>query len=144
VRKHDPAISYTSISGNPARCANITDFSSFDPAAANFEFITPNLMNDMHDGSIAQGDNFLKAFLPRITASSAFANSVVFLTFDEGSTNTGGGGHVVTIAITPNMTAGFKAGATYNHYSTLRTIEQAWGLPYLGNAASAAALAFPY
>ena len=144
VRKHNPAISYSSISGNPARCANISSFANFDPAAANFEFITPNLINDMHDGTVADGDNFLKAFLPQITGSSAFANSVVFVTFDEGTSNVNGGGQIATIAITPNMTPGYKATATYTHYSLLRTIEQAWGLPYLGNAASAAPMDFPY
>jgi phosphatidylinositol-3-phosphatase len=144
VRKHDPAISYTSISGNPTRCASITSFANFDPAAANFEFITPNMINDMHDGTVADGDNFLKAFLPKITSSSAFTNSVVYVTFDEGTTNVNGGGHIATIAITPNMTAGYKASATYTHYSMLRTIEQAWGLPYLGSASSASSMAFPY
>jgi hypothetical protein len=144
VRKHDPAISYTSISGNAAKCANITSFANFDPAAANFEFITPNMINDMHDGTVADGDNFLKAFLPKITSSSAFANSVVFVTFDEGTTSVNGGGHIVTIAITPHMTVGYKAAAAYTHYSMLHTIEQAWGLPYLGNAASASSMAFPY
>jgi Phosphoesterase family. len=144
VRKHDPAISFTAISGNKSRCANITNLASFDPAAANYEFITPNMINDMHDGSIADGDNFLKAFLPKITTSSSFANSVVFVTFDEGTSNVNGGGHIVTLAITPHMTAGFKATAAYTHYSMLRTVEQAWGLPYLGNAASATCMGFPY
>jgi hypothetical protein len=144
VRKHNPAISYTSISGNSAECANITNLASFDPAAANFEFITPNMINDMHDGTVADGDNFLKAFLPKITSSSAFANSVVYVTFDEGTTNVNGGGHIMTIAITPNMTAGYKSTASYTHYSMLRTIEQAWGLPYLGSASSASSMAFPY
>ena len=144
VRKHNPAISYTSISGNAAKCAHITNLASFDPAAANFEFITPNMINDMHDGSVADGDNFLKAFLPKITSSSAFANSVVFVTFDEGSSSVNGGGHIMTLAITPGMTAGYKSTAAYNHYSMLRTIEDAWGLSHLGNAASAADMAFPY
>jgi hypothetical protein len=144
VRKHNPAISYTSISGNAAACANISSFASFDPAAANFEFITPNMINDMHDGTVADGDNFLRAFLPRITGSAAFDNSLVLVTFDEGTTNVNGGGHIVTIAITPNMTPGFKAGDAYTHYSMLRTIEQAWGLPTLGNASSAVSMAFPY
>jgi hypothetical protein len=144
VRKHNPAISYTSISGNAAKCANITSFANFDPAAANFEFITPNMINDMHDGTVADGDNFLKAFLPRITVSSAFNNSLVFVTFDEGTTNVSGGGHIMTIAITPTMTAGYKATAAYTHYSMLRTLEQAWGLPSLGNASSASAISFPY
>ena len=101
VRKHNPAISYTSISGNAAKCANITNLASFDPAAANFEFITPNMINDMHDGTVADGDNFLKAFLPKITTSPAFANSVVYVTFDEGTTGVSGGGHIATLAITP-------------------------------------------
>ena len=144
VRKHDPAISYTGISGNAAKCANITSFANFDPAAANFEFITPNMINDMHDGTVADGDNFLKAFLPRITGSSAFTNSLVLVTFDEGTTNVSGGGHIVTIAITPNMTPGYKDSCAYTHYSMLRTIEQAWGLPTLGNAASAMTMSMPY
>jgi phosphatidylinositol-3-phosphatase len=144
VRKHDPAISYTSISGNAAKCANITNLASFDPAAASFQFITPNMINDMHDGTVADGDNFLKAFLPKITGSTAFANSVVFVTFDEGTTAVSGGGHIMTIAITPGMTAGYKTAAAYTHYSMLRTVEQAWGLPYLGAAGSATAMAFPW
>ena len=144
VRKHNPAISYTSISGNAAKCANITNLASFDPAAANFQFITPNMINDMHDGTVADGDNFLKAFLPKITTSPAFANSVVYVTFDEGTTGVSGGGHIATLAITPNMTPGFKATAAYTHYSMLRTIEQAWGLPHLGSAASASWMQFPY
>jgi len=144
VRKHNPAISYTSISRNASKCANISSFANFDPAAANFEFITPNMINDMHDGTVADGDNFLKAFLPRITGSPAFNNSLVLVTFDEGSTNIGGGGHIMTIAITPTMTTGYKATGAYTHYSMLRTIEQAWGLPTLGNASSATTMSFPY
>jgi acid phosphatase len=144
VRKHNPAISYTSVSGDNAACANITNLASFDPAAANFQFITPNMINDMHDGTVADGDNFLKAFLPQITGSPAFANSVVYVTFDEGTTNVSGGGHIFTLAITPNMTPGYEVTGAYTHYSMLRTIEQAWGLPPLGNAASASAMSFPY
>jgi acid phosphatase len=144
VRKHNPAISYTAISGNAAECAKITNLASFNPGLANFNFITPNMINDMHDGTVADGDNWLKAFLPQILGSSAFANSVVFVTFDEGTTNVNGGGHIVTIPITPGMTPGYKQSATYNHYSMLRTIEQAWGLPYLGSASSAATMAFPW
>jgi hypothetical protein len=143
VRRHNPAVSYTRISGTAA-CTHIVGLAAFDPAAANLSFVTPNLINDMHDGTVADGDNFLRSFLPRITGSAAFANSLVLITFDEGASTAHGGGHVATIAITPNMTAGFKASGLYSHYSMLRTIEQAWGLPYLGNAASSSALDFPY
>jgi phosphatidylinositol-3-phosphatase len=144
VRKHNPAISYTTISGNPARCANITGLAGFDPAAANFEFIVPNQINDMHSSSTEAGDVFLRTFVPEITGSPAFANSVLFITWDEGSTNLKGGGRVATIAVTPGMSPGSRQDAPTNHYSMLRTIELAWGLPFLGGAQTATALTFPW
>ena len=99
----------------------------------------------MHDGSIAQGDAFLQSFVPEITGSAAFrAGGVLFITFDEGTSNVGGGGHIATIAVTAHMTPGSTAAGAYNHYSLLRTLEEAWGLRYLGNAASATAIDLPY
>ncbi len=144
VRKHNPAISYTAISGNPTRCANITRLAGFDPAAADFEFIAPNQINDMHSSSTAVGDTFLKTFVPQITNSAAFADSVLFITWDEGSTSLKGGGRIATIAVSPGMTPGSRFDAPANHYSMLRTIELAWGLPFLGEAQSAAPLIFPW
>jgi hypothetical protein len=144
VRKHNPAISYKSISGNPGRCANITRLTGFDPAAADFELIIPNQINDMHSSSVATGDSFTRAFLPEIIDSPAFADSVVFLTFDEGITKAGGGGRIATIVVSPGMTPGYRSSTPYTHYSMLRTIEQAWSLPYLGEASTATTMAFPY
>jgi hypothetical protein len=144
VRKHNPAISYTTISGNPTRCANITGLAGFDPAAANFEFIVPNQINDMHSSSTAAGDAFLKTFIPEITGSAAFGNSVLFITWDEGATNLKGGGRIATIAVTPGMSPGSRQDEPTNHYSMLRTIDLAWGLPFLGQAQTATALTFPW
>jgi phosphatidylinositol-3-phosphatase len=144
VRKHNPAISYRSISGVAAKCGRITNLAGFDPAAASFEYIVPNLINDMHSSSIAAGDAFLAAFVPKILNSAAFAGSALFITWDEGSSSIDGGGHIATIVASPGMAAGFRATAHYNHYSMLRTIEAAWGLPLLGGAATAAPMALPY
>jgi hypothetical protein len=129
VRKHNPAISYTSISGNPTRCANITGLAGFDPAAADFEFIVPNQINDMHSSSTAAGDSFLRTFVPEITDSAAFAGSVLFITWDEGDPGGIAGGHIATIVVAPGMSPGSRLDAPTNHYSMLRTIELAWGLP---------------
>jgi phosphatidylinositol-3-phosphatase len=144
ARKHNPAISYTSISSDPARCARITGLAGFDPAAADFEFIAPNQTNDMHSSSTSSGDAFLASFVPAIVGSPAFANSVLFITWDEGTSNARGGGHIATIVVSPGMTPGYRFEATVNHYSILRTIELAWGLPLLGEAASAPTLVFPW
>lgn len=138
VRKHEPAISFTNISGNPSRCANIADFTHFDPAAAHYEFIAPNSCNDMHDCPIETGDSFLKDFVPRILNNPAWQQGgVLFLTWDEGTSDEGGGGHVATIVIAKNVPPGFKSATAHNHYSLLRTIEDAWGLGCLANTCSA-------
>ena len=144
ARKHNPAISYTSISGNPARCANITKLAGFDPAAADFEMIIPNQINDMHSSSVGAGDAFLKDFVPQITASPAFVDSVLFITWDEGTTNLNGGGHIATIVVSPNMTPGSRFEGPSTHYSMLRTIELAWDMPLLGEAQKASTITLPY
>jgi acid phosphatase len=144
ARKHNPAISYTSISRNKTRCANITHLAGFDPAAADFEMIVPNLINDMHSSSVAVGDVFLKTFVPRITGNAAFRDSVLFITWDEGGTARHGGGHIATIVVSPRMNTAARYTAFANHYSLLRTIEDAWRMPYLGLAAQAAPLSLPY
>jgi hypothetical protein len=140
VRKHNPAISYTSISGDATACANITHLAGFDPAAADLELIIPNQINDMHSSSVQAGDAFLKAFVPQILDSPAFAGSVLFITFDEGDTSAHGGGHIATIVAGQGMTPGTKFTSFATHYSILRTIELAWGLPFLGEAASASTI----
>ena len=137
ARKHEPAISWTSVSGNAARCARITDFSHFDPNIGDLWFVAPNLCHDMHDCSIATGDAFLRSWLPRILTGAAFGDSVVFLTWDEGTTDTGGGGRVATIVMSPLAKAGFTSATSHSHYSLLRTIEDAWGLPCLARACDA-------
>jgi hypothetical protein len=42
------------------------------------------------------------------------------------------------------MAPGSRFDATVNHYSMLRTIELAWGLPLLGEANHATTLRFPW
>lgn len=141
ARKHEPAISFSDIRTNAARCGQITDFSHFDPSAADFELIVPNMCNDMHDCPVSSGDTFLRSFVPRIIDSPAFADSVLFITWDEGSTDIGGGGHVATIVVSPLVAAGTVSTIPHSHYSLLRTIEDAWGFDCLGHACAADDLA---
>jgi hypothetical protein len=137
VRSHEPAISFTDISRYFTRCGRITRLAGFSPTAASFELIVPNLTNDMHNGTIAQGDAFLRAFVPRITGSSAFATSLLVITWDEGTTNLGGGGHVATIVISRAVKTGFRSSISHTHYSVLRTVEDAWALGCLNHTCTA-------
>jgi hypothetical protein len=94
----------------------------------------------MHDCPVTTGDAWLSSVVEQILPSPAFANSVLFLTWDEGTTNSGGGGHVPLIVASPRTPAGLRSSTPFTHYSVLRTIEDAWGLAPLGQSADASAL----
>jgi hypothetical protein len=141
ARKHEPAISFTAVSGNPARCARIRNLSAFDPSAAAFTLIVPNLCHDMHDCSVGDADRWLGTFLPRITESREFQEGgLLLITFDEshGDDDTQ---HIPMIYAAPYVAAGSQATERATHYSLLRTIEQAFGLPCLAQACDAQPMA---
>jgi hypothetical protein len=143
AQKHNPFIYYDNLRADPARCNRIVPF---DRLAADLEadqvpdyvWISPDLCHDMHNCSIATGDQWLGTWVPRILASPAWKdNGVLFITFDEGSSDRGccadvAGGQVDTLVISPLVQPGFISNVAYNHYSLLHTIEAAWGLPLLG------------
>lgn len=140
ARKHNPAISFTSVSGNPTECAKIKPLAAFSPTDAAVAFVVPNLCNDTHDCSLAQGDAFLQAFLPSVFNSPGWNNTLLIVSFDEGSSNTNGGGNVFTMIARPGL-SGVTSSTFHNHYGVLRTIENLFGLACLGSACSAAPLA---
>ena len=47
------------------------------------------------------------------------------------------GGRIATIVAGPDVIKGARGSSSYTHYSTLRTIEDAFGLPALRHAAGA-------
>jgi len=136
VRKHNPAISFTSISGSPERCANIRPLADFVPDAADFMWVVPNMCHIMHDCPIADGDAWLKGFASRVLDSPAFGpggTGVLYITFDEGADKSRSN-EIVTIAVGPAIRAGFRSDVAHSHYSLLHTIESGMGLPCLADA----------
>jgi len=144
--KHDPFMYYTDIRNNPARCAaHVVPFTQFGADISrdqvpDYVWITPNMCNDMHDCSVSTGDAWLGNIVPTITGSAAFGDGgVLFITWDEGSTNAGccgdtWGGHVATLVISSRSIGGFRSSIAENHYGLLRTIEDAFQLGHLGAA----------
>ncbi|HEX7760807.1 MAG TPA: alkaline phosphatase family protein [Caulobacteraceae bacterium] len=104
---------------------------------------------------IRRGDAFAGELVRRIQATNAWSgrgNVAIVITFDEGAGKTRegccgvtpdapsnfGGGHIPTIVITNHGPRGLSDGADYNHYSLLRTLEDAFRLRgHLGHAAEA-------
>jgi hypothetical protein len=96
-----------------------------------FSFITPNLIDDMHDGTIAQGDEWLKANVPAILSSSEYTSGTLalFITWDEGEGGTSSecatntidvGCHVATIVVSPSTAADAQSSTLLNHYFAAR------------------------
>ena len=110
---------------------------------ANYSFITPNLCDDMHDSCtplndpVKQGDTWLSQNLPIILNSQAYMNGgIVFITWDEGE---GGDGPIGMIVLSNTAKGGgYSNTIQYTHSSTLRTLEEIFGVtPLLGDAANA-------
>jgi len=151
--RHNPPPYYTTLSGCATNDVPFTQLAS-DLSAGTlpaFSFVTPNLIDDMHNGTVADGDNWLSANLPTILNSSEYTSgsTAVFITWDEGeggsfttgehcATNTTDVScHVATLVISPSTVPGTQSGTLFNHYSLLGTTEHLLGLPKLGKAATA-------
>jgi len=136
ARKHEPAISFVSISRNPLRCARIHDLTAFDPAEADFQLIVPNLCNDAHDCPLSTADKWLSKLAPRILNSDAFKkDGLLIVVFDEAESRQAN--HVPLVAVGPSVKPGTKSDTPTTHYSLVRTIEDNWGLGCLARACSA-------
>jgi hypothetical protein len=149
AQKHNPFIYFDPIRLNSERCQRsvvpLTDLTTDIAAGSlpNFFFITPNLCNDSHDCDLAITDAWLTNLLGTlIPALDATGNSyLVAMLFEEGQgdhTCCGlpepGGGRVPVVLYSPLAKNGFEDSTPYTHYSLLKTISAAWGLPYLGHA----------
>jgi phosphatidylinositol-3-phosphatase len=140
-RKHAPAISFDGIRNDSVRCANLVDFSAFHPEAADYSLIIPNQCHSGHDCQLAEADDWLAAFVPDIIDSAGFASGgLLIVTFDEDAGDDPGGGHIATVLVSQDIPAGFRSDEPHDHYSVLRTIEDAWGLGCLAESCPAKAM----
>jgi hypothetical protein len=142
VKKHDPFLYFANIADNPGRRSRVVPLTQLrrDLTARRlprFALVVPNLCNDMHDCSVATGDRWLRDTVVPLLHDPELAQSVVFVVFDEGSTDTGGGGQVAALALGPLVRPGSQDNRPMSHYGLLRTLEDAWRLPPLGRSARA-------
>jgi len=141
-RKHAPAISFVSINGDPARCAFIQDMTAFRPGAADYSLIIPNMCDDAHDCALGKADAWLSDHVPPILDSEPFrTGGVLFVTFDEDDGTDPGGAQVATVVVSPLVASGARSSVVYDHYSLLRTIQDAWGLGCLAKSCDAVPMA---
>jgi phosphatidylinositol-3-phosphatase len=142
AKKHDPFLYFADVAENPSRRERVVPLEQLrsDLAAGqlpDFALVVPNLCHDMHDCPVATGDQWLRDTIVPLLGDPHLAGSVVFVVFDEGATDEGGGGRVAAMALGPLVRPGSHYDRATNHYGLLRTLEDAWGLPPLGESARA-------
>jgi phospholipase C len=151
--KHNPMTFFDDVTNtndpNSSYCiAHVRPYTELAPdlqqqTQARYNFITPNQCDDMHDtcaptnDSVKQGDTWLAQNLPVILNSPAYKNGgIVFITWDEGES---GDGPIGMIVLSNDAKGGgYSNTIHYTHSSTLRTLEEIFGVtPLLGDAANA-------
>jgi len=150
VMRHNPFVYFESVRNDPARLQrSVVPLSHLtqdlgQAKLPDFAFIVPDLCNSSHDCGLEITDAWLGGVVGSILGSPAFdRNSLLAITFDEGTTDKGGpgsnapagGGRVATVLISPLVKPGYADKTPYSHYSFLKTIAAAWGLEELGHAA---------
>jgi hypothetical protein len=152
--RHNPMLFFNDITNNndpnSTSCiAHVRPFSELQSdlqkgKVARYNFITPNLCDDMHNSTgcsttdpIKNGDTWLSQVIPMIMKSSAFQKGgIIFITWDESEN----GDHPIGMIVLSPLAkgGGYSNNINYTHSSLLLTIEEIYNLkPLLGDAAKA-------
>ncbi len=133
-RKHNPLSDWHELAAyNLPFSAFPNDFSKLPTVA----LVVPNERNDMHNGSIAQGDAWIKDNIGAYADWAQRHNSLLIVTWDEDDASADN--HIATIFVGAMVKPGTSA-QPVDHYSVLRTIEEMYRLPYLNESAQARAV----
>src|SRR5438552_2269348 len=131
---HFPFLSYTTITGNSARCANLiggdsnTVISQFN-AGTNFIWFTPTDGHNMHDNSVASGDAWIQSWVPGLLTAMGTKKAALILMFDEAYTSPP---YIYMSFSGPATKLAYKSTASYSHYSLAKLLEDVWGGGSLG------------
>src|SRR5256886_7392907 len=131
---HFPFLSYTTITGNSARCANLHSGGPADVVTAlnagtNFIWFTPNDGHNMHDNSVASGDAWIQSWVPGLLTAMAGKKAALILMFDEAYTSPP---YIYMSFSGPATKLAYKSTASYSHYSLAKLLEDVWGGGSLG------------
>lgn len=162
--RHNPFVYFDEIVRDDAYCqARIVPYeknfaADLKSGPPNFSFIVPDTCNDGHDAgcrvdrtALQVLDDWLEKNVPPIL-KFVYQNpgSALFITFDEAESGDRssccnqrgerGGGHIDFVMVAPGLerAPGHLSTKPANHYSFLRTLEEAFGLAPLGEAAKVA------
>jgi acid phosphatase len=153
LQEHNPFVYFDSIRLDAGRCQrSVVPLAQLDGDLAlndlpDFMFIAPDICYSSNTCDLPLADAWLKEQIDKLypVFESSGEPFLIILTWDEGTSNLSccglpqpAGGRVATVLISPQVKQNFKDETPYSHYSILKTISEAWGLPQLGHAADEA------
>lgn len=117
-RKHNPWSYFSNVptSTNQPFSAFPTDFSQLPTVS----YVVPDQLHDMHDGTIAQADQWLQTNLDGYVQWAKTHNSILIVTWDEDDWSADN--HITTFMAGAHVQPGVYADP-HDHYSLVRTIE---------------------
>jgi hypothetical protein len=127
ARKHNPWVNFANV---PAS-VNLP-FSAFPTAYASLptvSFVIPDLEHDMHDGTIAQADQWLSDHLGGYAAWARAHRSLLIMTVDEDDYSADN--RIATVIAGAFVRPG-RYSERIDHYRLLRTVTEAYHLAPLG------------
>jgi phosphatidylinositol-3-phosphatase len=127
-RRHNPWESFTNALTIER---NFNDFPSDFTRLPTVSFAIPNLKHDMHNGTLREGDTWLKGYLGNYANWATMHNSLLIVTFDESDDDN----NIPTII----YGAGVRPGSydqRITHYSVLSTLVAMYGLQPFAEAAT--------
>jgi phosphatidylinositol-3-phosphatase len=141
---HNPFVYFDDIYLDPANCANhirpYTELASdlANDTVARYNFITPNLCDDMHGSAscpagnrILLGDTWLSVEIPKITNSQAYRNNgAIIITWDEGTANVAGPFATIVMSAWAKG-GGYALSDRLDHTATFRTLQEIFQVPLL-------------
>ncbi|HXM69273.1 MAG TPA: alkaline phosphatase family protein [Candidatus Acidoferrum sp.] len=136
AKHHNPFAYLTDVVNSTNQVRNLVPFTEFASDLANhvlpqYSYIVPNMLDDAHDGTLSQADNWLKSHIAPLIASSTFQqNGLLVIVFDESldSDTQHGGGHVAAVVVSPMAKRGYRSTTLYQHQSVCRLLLQGLGL----------------
>jgi acid phosphatase len=127
--------SYDVPAGTPAAGTLASDIR--DGSLPTVGMVTPNLLHDGHNGTLAQADEWLQGWIPVLMSGADWraGRLAIVVVFDEGETTE----QVPFVLIAPGI-SGVKMSEPVNHYALTRLLDQFTGAPPLRDANAAADL----
>ena len=147
LRRHNPLIDFTDTCV-AAEAVNSVPFTQLatdiaNKATPNYAYITPNVQNDGHNGTLSAADTWLSQNVPAILGLPEFqagGDGILFIVWDEGDLGLAEdrrctamivnscGGRLATVVIGPQVKPHYQSTLRYDHANLLRTICDAMGM----------------